>query len=256
MFGKRNRPVQPEPPRTGGTTSGQSPGGGPPPADDMPWASDPAAVACNLAFGNLANNLASWVEHEGRVHAETYVAVSGAIAGYAAQKSLMQDPGAMLQAVRTASGEEYLFGDALNEMLLARTDADAPARVLSRAAGAAVSVGMPMSAVPKLDDMFGHVSACLGGPMEGRPSSGPDHQPIVPVRELLALYWPHVLRVLRGDIDDLHRRMGLVPPRLWRAVTAYASARPIIDVKEVLDPRVALIIAMESAIYGSKLTRL
>ena len=78
MFGKRNRPIQPEQPRQG---SGHGPGGGapsgPPPGEgEFPWAGDPSLVACNLASGNLAYNLPSWVEHEGRVHAETYVATS------------------------------------------------------------------------------------------------------------------------------------------------------------------------------------
>jgi hypothetical protein len=39
-------------------------------------------------------------------------------------------------------------------------------------------------------------------------------------------------------------------------VAAYAIARPIIDVKDVLEPSIALTILMESAIYASKLTRI
>src|SRR3954454_20544528 len=101
MFGKRNRPPEPEPPRqhlsnpagrggnpTGGGPSGPSgPSGTPPGENKFPWPSDEAYIACNLPAGNLANNLASWVMRDGRVHAETYVAASGAIAGYAAQQS-------------------------------------------------------------------------------------------------------------------------------------------------------------------------
>jgi hypothetical protein len=47
-----------------------------------------------------------------------------------------------------------------------------------------------------------------------------------------------------------------VPPKWWCAITAYATARPIIEVKDVLDPAIALTILIESAIYGSKLVRL
>jgi hypothetical protein len=47
-----------------------------------------------------------------------------------------------------------------------------------------------------------------------------------------------------------------VPPNWWCAVAASATSRPIIDVKGVLDPAIALTILMESAIYASKLTSL
>jgi hypothetical protein len=204
----------------------------------------------------------SWVVQDGRVHAETYVAASGAIAGYAAQRTLTNDGAAIppdMQMATTQSGDKYLFGEALNDMLWAKagtkTEAEAGGRVWARAAGAAVSVGLPASRVPGFEDMFRHVSQSLGGPLEGRPSTGPDHQPSVPVRELLALVWPQAARLFAADFDDLHRRFGPVPVAWWGAVAAYATARPIIDVKDVLEPSIALTILMESAIYASKLTR-
>jgi hypothetical protein len=259
MFGKRNRPPQPEQPRqgAGNEPGGGGPSGGPPSGEDkFPWDGDPSYVACNLAVGNLANNLGSWVEHEGRVHAETYVATSGAIAGYAAQRSLReQDSSAPMQVITTSSGEKYLFGDPLNGMLFAKIEGEAAGRVWPRSASAAVSAGLPMSRIPGTDDMFRHVADSLGGPLEGRPSTGPDHQPIVPARQLLALHWPHVERLFNADFDDTHRRFGPVPPKWWCAVAAYATARPVIEVKDVLDPAISLTILMESAIYASKLTR-
>jgi hypothetical protein len=255
MFGKRNRPEPPpqRAPASGGPGSGgpAAPSGEPP----MPWHGDSSLIACNLAAGNLANNLAAWVAHEGRVHAETYVAVSGAIAGYAAQHTLkVLNPDAPLQVVKVTSGETFLFGDPLNDMLFARTEAEASGRVWPRAASAAMSVGLPLSRTPPLDDMFRHVTQCIGGPMEGRPST--EQQPVAPVRQLLALFWPKVARVLAGDLDNLDRRFGPVPPQWWCAVTAFAVSRPVIDVKDVLDPAITLRILMESAIYASKLTKL
>ena len=66
------------------------------------------------------------------------MAASGAIAGYAAQQSLKaHDPAAPLHVVTTSSGDKYLFGDPLNDMLLAKTEAEADGRVWSRAASAA-----------------------------------------------------------------------------------------------------------------------
>jgi hypothetical protein len=258
MFGKRNRPVQPEqPPQRAPAPGGPSGGGPAAPSGEppMPWQDDPSFIACNLASGNLANNLAAWVEHDGRVHAETYVAAAGAIAGYAAQQTLKAlNPDAPLQVVKVTSGETFLFGDPLNDMLFARTEAEANGRVWPRAASAAMSVGLPLSRTPALDDMFAHVTQCIGGPKEGRPST--EQQPIAPARQLLALFWPQVARLLSGEIDEFHRRFGPVPTTWWCAVTAFAVSRPVIDVKDVLDPAITLRILMESAIYASKLTRL
>jgi hypothetical protein len=257
MFGKRNRPPAQPPQGSGDDPGGTSSGGTSSGGAKFPWADDPACIACNLAAGNLANNLASWVEREGRVHAETYVAASGAIAGYAAQQSLSaQDSSAPLQVVTTSSGEKYLFGDPLNDMFFARTEAETTGRVWPRAAGTAMSLGVPLSRLPGTDDMFSHVSQSLGGPLEGRPSTGPAHQPIVPVRQLLALCWPNVARLFKADFDEVHRGFGPVPPDWWCAVAASATSRPITDVKDVLDPVIALTILMESAIYASKLTDL
>jgi hypothetical protein len=193
---------------------------------------------------------------DGRVHAETYVAASGAIAGYAAQQSLLeQNPSAQLHVVGTVSGDKYLLGDPLNDMLFAKTEADAAGRVWPRAASAAVHAGLPEARLPSWKDMFGHVAGNLGKPLEGRPSTGPNHQPAVPVRELLARCWPHVARLFSADFDDLHKRLGPVPRKSWCAIAAYTTARPITDVKDVLDPALSLTILMESAIYASKLTK-
>jgi hypothetical protein len=253
MYGKRNTPAQPE-------QLPASDGDGPSLVEpSMPWDGDPSCVACNLATGNLANNLASWVEHDGQVHAETYVATAGAIAGYAAQQSLRARTSSALpagmQLVTTPSGEKYLFGEPLNDMLFAKTATEASGRVWPRAAGAAVNAGLSMSSIPAWGNMFRHVAQNLHGPLKGRPSTGPDHQPAAEARELLALYWPHVENLFNADFDEMHRQFGPVPETWWCAVAAYATARPILEAKEVLAPSIALTILMESAIYASKLTR-
>jgi hypothetical protein len=266
MFGKRNRQLEadeplrppPEMPQHGDDVGGGGPV--PPSAEEkFPWHGDPAWVACNLAAGNLANNLVAWVSHDGHVHAETYVAASGAIAGYAAQRSLMAHHGAtlspQLQVLTTTAGEKYLLGDPLNAMLFAESEADADGRVWPRAAGTAMRAGLPLAQVPNTDDMFRRIADNLGGPLEGQTSTGAQHQPAMPMKQLLALYWPQVERLFRADFDELHRRMGPVPTKWWGAVAAYATSRPILDVKDVLAPAIVLTILMESAIYASKLTR-
>lgn len=133
---------------------------------------------------------------------------------------------------------------------------EAPGRVWSRAAGAALSASLPLSRLPHVEAMFGHVASNLGGPMEGLPSTGTKHQPVAPVRDLLPRFWPQVVRLFKADFDETHRRFGPVPPTWWGPVAAFAASRSVHDVKHVLEPAIAITILMESAIYASKLTRL
>src|SRR5262249_20851633 len=157
-------------------------------------------------------------------------------------------PSIELHVATTAAGAQYLFGDPLNEMLFARTTAEAEGRVWSRACGGAVHAGLPPAELPNLEEMFRHVSASLGGPLEGRAATGPNQQRAFPVRELLGLCWPHVRRLFAADFDDFHRQFGPVPTKWWCAIAAHTTARPIIEVKDVLPPATALTILMESAI--------
>ena len=258
-FGKRNKPVQPQPDNTGkGSAAGAQGGGGRVVESNLfPWTGDPSDIACNLACGSLGQSLAGFVSVEGRVHAETYVAASGAIAGFFAQQTLRWErPDVELIVIKTKSGDQYFMGDPLNDMLLAKTERDAPGRVWPQAAGAAIGAGLAVARLPDLHAMFAHVAGAIGGAQEGLPSTGPAHQPGLPARDLLKGLVPQVARILSGDISEVHSRFGPAPAKWWGAITAYATGKPIHDVKDVLDPAIALTILMESAIYGSKLVRL
>src|SRR5215472_6441508 len=111
----------------------------------LPWKETPDEVACNFALGHLYPNLRGRLTVDGRVHAETYISAVGAIAGYAAQRTLfarLSGTGATLHRARVASGEEYWFGDPLNDMLVPKTETEANSCVWSLAAGGAVSAGL------------------------------------------------------------------------------------------------------------------
>lgn len=54
---------------------------------DFPWKGEPDDIACNLALGDLINNLPRRLTVNGRIHAETFITASGAIAGFAAQQA-------------------------------------------------------------------------------------------------------------------------------------------------------------------------
>src|SRR5216683_2842913 len=94
-------------------------------AVEWPWQKTLDAVACNFALGHLVQNLPRRLTVDGRIHAETYISAVGAIAGYAAQRTLFaKSPpvmGVNINRVGAASSEQYWFGDTLNDMLVPKT---------------------------------------------------------------------------------------------------------------------------------------
>lgn len=233
------------------TTAGGGDGG----KGGFPWDGDPANVACNLAAGNIANNLPRFMTTpDNRLHAETYVAAVGAVAGFAAQRTVFAvHAGAPLQQATLPNGDKFLFGDLLNNQLFAQTEADAKGRVWPVAASAAVAAGLPMDKVPSTEKMFAHVSTLIASGKEGMPSITPHHHPHATPQQLLKTLWPRVITLFRGDFDDFHRKFGAVPQKWWGPVAAFGCGKPITDVKRVLAPDIALTILMETAIYASKI---
>ncbi|AMP00036.1 hypothetical protein CAter282_2172 [Collimonas arenae] len=223
----------------------------------LPWKNTSCEMECNLAMGHLLMNLQPRLQVNGRVHAETYIAAVGAIAGYAAQRTLFAETppvvGHNIHRVGTKSGEQYWFGDALNNMLMPKTEADGSRCLWSLAAGGALGAGLQPQQIPNLDAMFKHVVSTIGGANEGRSSVPAQHQAHFAARDLLKLVWPLALTCLSGKIPGAKREFGAAPIAWWSAITAQASNRPIQDVKQVLAPDVALTLLMESAIYCSKL---
>ncbi len=221
-----------------------------------PWTGDPSGPACQSAAAELARSLPVWMTYDGRIHAETYVAAAGAIAGFAAQCTFLAGPrnaSDLTHIVTTRAGRKFLFSDALNGMLLARLGAQMAGRAWNVALAAAVASGMPFEQTPEPDHMFAHVAATLGGDREGFPSVGTEHYPHQPGRALLKQVWPRVQQMFEARFEEAHRRFEPTPRRWWGPVAAYGGGRAIIDVRDMLAPRIALTIFMETAIYASKL---
>ncbi len=229
----------------------------------FPWADQDDEIGCNLAFAHLVQNLPRVLaDQNGRVHAETLMTAAGAIAGFAAHVSLVSDPAAMAAATKAGTlsnvtlvdGRELLFGDALNAMLLAGEDRFAPARVWNTLAGTAISRGASESDLPNLDEMFGYVSRMLGDEREGWPSTAADHQPQLSAREAIRAAGPFAVQCLNGKIDRIATEQGFAAKETsWVAVTAQAAAALLNQAAGVLRPEIAARLAMEAAIYSSKL---
>lgn len=267
MFGKFFGGSKPPRGRQGSNGDGNG-SDGPPPGDaprvtsaaQFPWADDPAYAAINFALGDLINNLPRRLTIDGRIHAETFVAASGAVAGYAAQRALFtrlsETPGRLDAEIKIATaknGDRFFFGDALNEALLGRSQADAGERLWPLAAGAAVTAGLKLEDLPSVDPFFAHVARTIGSAEEGD-SSIAGRRLQAPAKELLKAVWPLALMCFNSQLSGKVLQPPVVVPPRWRPViAARAAAASIGKVAGVLPPREALTILMETAIYASKL---
>ena len=85
--------------------------------------SDPL-VGAKIAGKEIVSRLINGMKNEKGVHVESLLCALGALAGYSCQANLRAqaiarglDPNAPFQVVKTNDGEEYYFGDPLNEAL-------------------------------------------------------------------------------------------------------------------------------------------
>jgi hypothetical protein len=228
----------------------------------FPWAGQPDEIGCNFALGHLIKNLPLRLATGGRLHADTLMAAAGAVAGLCAQISLLSDEAALAEGKASGNlaeatltdGRKFLYGDALNAFLTT-TDADlARSRVWNMLISAALSVGMPEEELPDLAAMFQHVTKVLGSDREGLPSTPEAHQPLMPVQKLLQIVAPLAFECLTGEIDPICKEKGFrANEPSWVAVTAQAAAGLLVKANEILHPGIAATIAMESAIYASKI---
>lgn len=231
----------------------------------LPWAGWPDEIGCNFAAGHLVRNLSQpLIDKDGRLHAETLMCAAGAVAGWGAHRSLMRDPatanlpktkdGGQLQMVTLNDGRELLYGDAINNRLMSNDRATAPSCVWNNLAGTAIGHGLAQSDLPDLDAMFASVTQRMGGPQEGLPTT--DLQPHAPAAALLERVLPVTLACLTGEISEVTRKQNFhASETSYQIVTAWTAASILGQCCEVMPPKTALIIGMESAIYASKLTK-
>jgi hypothetical protein len=227
---------------------------------EHPWKGAPDGAAANIALADLINNLPRRMTVEGKIHAETLLAVSGAIAGFAAQRAVMAgmstedivDPSRGFQIVQTTRGGFFFYGLPLDQALVPLSPAD-PHKLWAIAASGAVDAGLDANDLPDVAAMFEYVAKTLGSEREGLPSL-PDVEFEAPTWQLLKSVWPFALMCFNGQISG----QALSPPvavsqRWWPVIAAIAANKMIRHTAMAVPPRKALTIVMETAIYASKL---
>jgi hypothetical protein len=205
-------------------------------------ARDPLAGA-KLGGAELAERLIAGMAKDGGVHVESLMCAAGALAGYSCQAALRaqnraegRDELAQFTVAETTDGQRFFFGDALNKFL-----AEGKLSVWSLAAGGARGCGC--SKMPDIEAIFAHVAESVGGEDFGVPRLPRDH----PVHKLPRAYleelWPRFAPMVERFCPDPVQRPALLGLALQELLS---------QTKQALDPCLALLVIMESAIPMSK----
>ncbi len=225
-----------------------------------PWHGQPNETAYKYAFGHLIENLPRRIARDGKVHAESCLAVAGVVAGFAAQRTLFhvlsqtkdEETLAKIKKVSRDNGDTYIFGEPLNAMLYPVSAAEANTKLWSLLVGTALTCGMDKSELPELKALFANVSKQIGTEIEGFTSVDERHRPKASGLALLKATWPVAQMCLTGRFAGSDREFGETDRLHWAALTALSAAAILKKTKDFVAPATCLTIMMESAIYGSK----
>jgi hypothetical protein len=228
------------------------------PRPRAPWGPEDDVVA-NQAIGNLRNFLLTTVKTDRGIHAETLIVAAGALTGYAAIHTVFEAyvkrgrAGTGVTEVKAKDGQTYYFGDLVNSFLVGSAGtASRPFFVWGYLAGIAINSGVPGNELPDINEMFQRATSTLGTPDFGIPRMPAHLKPILTPRQAVERLWPAV-RTLLSRTDGPGAQGRALDVEHWPIVCAVVTQQLINQVKGVLDVKAALRMAMESAIYMSKI---
>jgi hypothetical protein len=205
--------------------------------------SDPL-IGPKLGGRALAQSLISGLKDQRGVHIETLLCAVGSLAGYSVQASVREllvkqggEPEEKVFVIANGSdGKKYFFGDALNKPL-----AEDQYSVWNLAAGVATHLGCQQPV--KVEEIFKHVAATVGGPEFGIPRIPEGRRPGDPPSSWVKHAWPKALATVQDYCES---------PSEWPASFGIAIQEVMTQAKGVIDPCLALSIVMECAIPMSK----
>lgn len=178
------------------------------------------------------------------VHIESLLTALGSLAGFSCQMSIREEliesgkipENSAFMVVEGADGKKYYFGDLLNAPL-----AESQYSIWALSAGAAQQLGC--TSLPDVGEIFEHVAQTVGIESFGIPRVPDNHRvndlPINYVKSL----WPKILPVMMPFCRK---------PSEWPIVFGLAIQQVIYVEKDMIDPKLAVSIVMESAIPMSK----
>jgi hypothetical protein len=226
----------------------------------LPWMPDGEIVA-NFAIGAMRESILHWMTVEGGIHCETTLAVTGALAGMAAQNAVFEAylkpqkpmPENGLLVANTTSGERFYMGDLLNQYIVPQSGWNHP--IWMFVAGAVVHAGLPAEQLPDLGSLFTQVSQTIGSDNLYRLDVPDEHQPHLSAKQAIELFWLPTEMILDYKNGPGPAAGKSVVPEHWPIVLALVAQQLIGKVVGILDLAIAAKIVMHSAIIGSKLDR-
>ena len=192
--------------------------------------------------------IAEEIKRGGRIHAETILTEIGALAGFAAQRSIRKsiiepqqlDPNEILAEVVTRNGEKYYFSDTLNWILFENVT-QPPFSIWAYLLD--VVPQADRSSLPEVADIVGYAARTVGTGHFGVPRLPPEHMPHRSPRAALQEHWPLVQEEFAGS--------GRAAAE-WPYDLAYAARWQMLTSRDRLALPLAAKIVMEAAIPMSK----
>lgn len=201
----------------------------------------------NMIAAELKTMIYGEIQDSHGIHIETVLAAIGALAGFAVQMGIREEPDEAVgvpAAKRfvefgTKSGEKFYFGDLINGGLLG--EGGHKVSVYGLIGGAAQASGAQNLADCR--EIAAYVVSTLGSDSFGLLRVPPHHAPQQTPIDLLNILWNPVRNYLA--VSNLR-------PSLWCFTIAHAGYLAIIESKNVIDPALAFKLVMEAAIMMSK----
>jgi len=200
-------------------------------------------IGAKVGSKEIFNRLVNVMKDDKGVHIQSILCALGSLAGYSCQASIRSElvvakglkENEVFTIVDCNDGKQYFFGDRINKRLL-----EEQYSVWSLVAGAVVHLGV--KELIDIREIFEYVTKTIGGDNFGIPritdSDRAGDTPYNYVRHL----WPALLPVIKSYCLDNE----------WPILFGMAIQECIIFGKDVIDPKVALSIVMESAVPMSK----
>lgn len=181
------------------------------------------------------------IKNERGLHLGSFFVALGSLAGFSCQASLRGERGALesrkvVRVTEAGVDEKKFYSGALLEKLLVGDGCS----IWNLAATAARSLN---ATVPEVDEIVRHVEASMGESTFGVPRVPDRHRAAEAPVHYLREQWPLIFPVAAAHCSV---------PAQWPVLFGVAIQEAVFMAKEVIDPGLAVTIAMESAIPMSK----
>lgn len=200
-------------------------------------------IGAKLGAKEIVQRIMEVMKDEKGIHIQSLLCALGALAGYSCQASvreiLVEKKGLSENQVfiimEDVDGRKYFMGDTLNKPL-----AESQYSVWALAAGTAQNLGAKQ--LIDIGEVFEHVAGSLGNDRFGIPRIADDRKPGDIPCNYIKYLWPTLLPVVQK----------FCPAEEWPILFGIAIQEVMKMGKEIIDPLLALSIAMESAVPMSK----